>query len=120
MAGRDFQKGNVVDQIDELIGHVNQEWWVTDWAGGYVGRVRDDGIVFDYNEERIGHVAANGNLFNWSGTLIGRLREDGHALDHGGRDVGYIVDMPLLPAGAAAILLLVLHVIRTGSIARER
>ena len=82
MAWQSFQKGDVIDQIDELIGHVNQEGRITDWAS--------------------------------------RLREDGHALDHGGRDVGYIVDMPLLPAGAAAILLLILRVVRTGSIERGR
>ncbi len=120
MAGRDFQKGDVVDRIDELIGHVNPEGRVTNWAGGYVGRVRQDGVVFDFNEERIGHVTANGNLFDWSGTLIGRLRDDGHALDHGGREAGYIVAMPVFQAGAAAILLLILRVVRTRSVERGR
>ncbi|MCL4393225.1 MAG: hypothetical protein M1482_00105 [Chloroflexi bacterium] len=119
MAGRDFQKGDVVDRIDELIGHVSSEGRVTDWSSTYVGRVRLDGAVFDYNGDRIGYVAAGGTLFDWREIPIGRLRDDGHALDYGGRDVGYIVDMPPLPAGAAAILLLILRVIRTGLIERR-
>jgi len=44
---------------------------------------------------------------------MGRIREDGHALDRGGRDVGFVVDMPMMPAGGAAILLLILRVVST-------
>ena len=120
MLGRNFQPGGVVDETDELIGHVNAEGRVTDWAGGYVGCLRNDWGVFDYNAERIGHMDSEGKLFDWSGTLIGRLHEDGHALDRGGRDVGYVVDMPLHQAGAAAILLLILRVIRTRSVERRK
>jgi len=120
MVWRNFQEGDVIDQADELIGHVDQAGRVSDWAGGYVGRVRIDGVVFDYNNERIGHMNSEGKLFDWSGTLIGRVNEQGHALDRGERDMGYVVDMPVFQAGAAAILLLILRVIRVGSTERRK
>lgn len=120
MVWQNFRPGDVIDETDTLIGHVDQAGRVTDWAGGYVGRARIDGVVLDYNNERIGHLNSEGKLFDWSGTLIGWMNENGHAMDRGGRDVGFIVDMPVFQSGAAAILLLILRVVRTGSMGRKK